>query len=152
MNNGFQWWLVIVGICLGAGLLWLVLGRLPRQDDDVGPRERVAEAVWISQTIEAGGGIAPVALVEEVLELHTSYLDGPPILVDEARPLEAAASVEAPASAEDVTSTDGGVPQVLAEPAAPASATGRGSVGDRPPVQRYDPRREAPETDVRQPG
>ena len=65
MNDGFQWWLVIIGIGLGAGLLWLVMGRLSRQEDDIGPRERAAESIWISHTIEAGGGIAPVALVEE---------------------------------------------------------------------------------------
>jgi hypothetical protein len=176
MNNGFQWWLVIVGICLGAGLLWLVLGRLPRQDDDVGPRERVAEAMWISQTIEVGGGIAPLALVEEILELHASYLDGPPLLVEDATPVGAAdpvrgtaalvgppASVGATASvetqgstdtltpAEDVASTVVDLPPAAGRAAPPAQG-GRGSVGDRPPVQRYDARREAPETDVRQPG
>ena len=136
MNNGFQWWLVIVGIGLGAGLLWLVLGRLPRQDDDVGPRERSVEAMWISQTIEAGGGIAPVALVEEVLELHASYLEGPALVVDGAAPL----GVHPADGSDDRT-----------EPAVVPPPT-RESVGDRPPVQRYDTRREAPEADVGQPG
>jgi hypothetical protein len=136
MNNGFQWWLVIVGIGLGAGLLWLVLGRLPRQDDDVGPRERSVEAMWISQTIETGGGIAPVALVEEVLELHASYLEGPALVVGSAAPLEV----------QPADGSDDRMEPVEVPPAA------RDSVGDRPPVQRYDPRREAPEADVRQPG
>jgi hypothetical protein len=120
MNNGFQWWLVIVGICLGAGLLWLVLGRLPRQDDDVGPRERQVEAMWISQTIEAGGGVAPVALIEEVLELHASYLDGPALIVDEASAAEAAARASAPAG----STADDGLPGHDRPPATTATAPG----------------------------
>jgi hypothetical protein len=174
MNNGFQWWLVIVGICLGAGLLWLVLGRLPRQDDDVGPRERQVEAMWISQTIEAGGGVAPVALIEEVLELHASYLDGPALIVDEAAAAEAdsAASAAARIADDDRPTTTAADPALVMD-AAPATSAGlatsvgpatlaagpppprqigRGSVGDGAPVQRHDTRRETPEADVRQPG
>jgi hypothetical protein len=172
MNNGFQWWLVILGIGLGAGLLWLVLGRLPRQDDDVGPRERDAEAAWISQTIEAGGGIAPVALVDEILELHASYLDGPPILVEPAGdpPLP---SVEPAADPETATpepadtpvthmpelgTTTAGVPLARPEPRTipsvfePLRPARPPSVGNGPSMQRHDARREAPEADVRQPG
>lgn len=144
MNDGFQWWLVIIGIGLGAGLLWLVMGRLSRQEDDIGPRERAAESIWISHTIEAGGGIAPVALVEEILELHAQYLEGPPALVEPGGdPLPEPAiepATPTPAVAADPWQTD------VTRPRPPLS------VGDGPPVQRHDPRRESPEADVRQAG
>jgi hypothetical protein len=77
MNDGFAWWLVVLGIAIGVGLSWLVLGRLPRTDADIGEDERAVEAAWISRAITDYGGVAPPALVEEVLELHGHYLRGP---------------------------------------------------------------------------
>ena len=74
MNDGYAWWLVVVGIAIGIALVWLVIVRLPRAEDDVDEDERLIEAGWISRTIEAWGGIALAALVDEVLELHQSYL------------------------------------------------------------------------------
>jgi hypothetical protein len=74
MNDGYTWWLVILGIAIGVAVVWLALVRLPRRDDDVGTRERIAEARWISATIERDGGIAPQELVEEILDLHRTYL------------------------------------------------------------------------------
>jgi cyanate permease len=74
MNDGYAWWLVIVGIAIGIALVWLVLVRLPRSEDDIDAAELSAEASWIGRTIEAYGGIAPQALVEEVLELHHAWL------------------------------------------------------------------------------
>lgn len=138
MNNGFEWWLIIVGIGLGAALLWLVLGRLPRRDDDIGPAEQRAEADWISHTIEAGGGVAPVQLVEEVLDLHHAYLEGPALLVDPPGQEDRLTDAERP-----IASPGLGAPR-----ATPLAL----SVGDGSPVQRNDPRRQPPETDLRQPG
>ena len=77
MNDGFAWWLVVLGIAIGVGLSWLVLGRLPRTDADIGEDERAVEAAWVSRAIADYGGVAPPALVEEVLELHGHYLRGP---------------------------------------------------------------------------
>ena len=74
MNDGYAWWLVIVGIAIGIALVWLVIVRLPRTEDDVDEEERLVEAGWISRTIEAWGGVAPTALIDEVLELHQAYL------------------------------------------------------------------------------
>ncbi len=74
MNDGYLWWLVVLGIAIGATVVWLTAVRLPRKDDDVTPAERAAEARWIGATIERDGGVAPVELVEEVLELHSAYL------------------------------------------------------------------------------
>ena len=74
MNDGFAWWLVVLGIAVGVALVWLVIARLPRDESDVGEAEREVEAAWISRTIGAYGGLAPEPLVEEVLELHQHYL------------------------------------------------------------------------------
>lgn len=76
MNDGFTWWLVVLGIAVGIGVVWLFTVRLPRDEADVGADELVDEAGWISGSIESAGGIAPQNLVHEVLELHRQYLAG----------------------------------------------------------------------------
>jgi hypothetical protein len=87
MNEGFAWWLLIAGIGVGVALAWLVMGRLARSDDDVGEPEREAEAAWISRSISAYGGVAPPALVEEILDLHRHYLEGPGLDPENGPPL-----------------------------------------------------------------
>jgi hypothetical protein len=67
-------WALAVGVAIGGALVWFLVGRLPRRSDDLALEEIPAEAAWISATIEQRGGIAPPALVEEVLELHLEYL------------------------------------------------------------------------------
>jgi len=74
MNDGYTWWLVVLGIAIGVAVVWLTAVRLPRRDDDQTAAERESEARWIGATIERDGGIAPQALVEEILDLHRSYL------------------------------------------------------------------------------
>jgi hypothetical protein len=75
-------WVLLVGIAIGGALTWFLVGRLPRRSDDVSPHELPAEAEWISRTIGRRGGVAPAALVEEVLELHLDYVAGEPLPVD----------------------------------------------------------------------
>jgi hypothetical protein len=155
MNDGFQWWLVIVGIGLGAGLLWLVMGRLPREDADVRARERAAEAAWISETIESGGGIAPVALVEEILELHAQYLEGPPALVEPSADTADVVADDGRVRLSDrATAVTAAVVAQERDPWLPDTSRVRPplSVGNGPSVERHDARREAPEADVRQAG
>jgi hypothetical protein len=74
MNDGYAWWLFLVGLAVGLALMWLALARLPRDEDDVDQDERALEADWISRTIEARGGICPQPLAAEVLDLHHEYL------------------------------------------------------------------------------
>ncbi len=74
MNDGYAWWLVLVGLAVGLGVMWLALVRLPRDEDDIDPEERDHEAGWIGATIESRGGICPQPLALEVLELHHEYL------------------------------------------------------------------------------
>ena len=70
MNDGYMWWLVILGIAIGVAVVWLTAIRLPRRDDDQTAAERVAEARWISATIERDGGIAPQALAHRLNSAH----------------------------------------------------------------------------------
>ncbi len=74
MNDGYAWWLILVGIAIGLALMWLTLARLPRAEDDVDLDEREQEAGWIGATIESRGGICPAPLALEVLDLHQEYL------------------------------------------------------------------------------
>src|SRR5690349_8662858 len=74
MNDGYAWWLLLVGLAIGLGLMWLALVRLPRAEDDVDAEEREREADWVSATVEARGGICPQPLAVEVLDLHAEYL------------------------------------------------------------------------------
>ena len=83
MTEQYIVWALVVGIVVGAALYWFALGRLPRTTDDIAPAERAAEAGWISRTIENRGGVAPTDLVEEVLDLHSTYLSGPALEVSE---------------------------------------------------------------------
>ncbi len=74
MNAQADWWLLILGLGVGAGLTWLVLAEIRRRDDDVAARERSVEATWIADTLTATGTEADTAGIEEVLRLHRLYL------------------------------------------------------------------------------
>jgi hypothetical protein len=67
-------WLFLVGLAIGIVVTLVIVVRLPRREGDVGDQERPLEAAWISGIIERHGGVAPVLLVEEVLDLHQAYL------------------------------------------------------------------------------
>jgi hypothetical protein len=74
VNVQFDWWLLIVGFVLGAGMTGLVLAELRRREDDVTARERAAEAAWIASDLTAHGIPADTEAVAEVLRLHRLYL------------------------------------------------------------------------------
>jgi hypothetical protein len=85
VNAEFNWWLLIVGLVVGAGLVWLILADSARREADVTTRERASEARWIAEELRRGD--RPIAdadvpdvleLVTEVLELHAAYLSAPP--------------------------------------------------------------------------
>lgn len=77
MTEQYVGWALLVGLAIGGALVWFAIGRLPRSGEEIPPEERIAEATWISQTIDSRGGMAPQDLVEEVLDLHTQYLERP---------------------------------------------------------------------------
>lgn len=78
MNAEFNWWLLIVGLVVGAALVWLVVADSTRREADLEERERADEAVWIAARLSGRGGAVPPERVEEVLRLHRDYLAGPP--------------------------------------------------------------------------
>jgi hypothetical protein len=74
VNVQFDWWLLIVGFVVGAGLTGLVLAELRRREDDLAAREREAEAAWIAIEMTGHGIPADDEAVGEVLRLHRLYL------------------------------------------------------------------------------
>jgi hypothetical protein len=78
VNAEFNWWLLIVGLVVGAGLAWFVLMDTRRRDVDVDDRERPREALWLSRMLgDEGHPISP-EVTERLLALHRAYLEAPP--------------------------------------------------------------------------
>lgn len=78
MNAEFNWWLLIVGLVVGAALTWLVMSESVRREIDETEAEQRSEARWISTLVS--GASRPIApeRVEEILRLHREYLAAPP--------------------------------------------------------------------------
>jgi hypothetical protein len=74
----FDFWLILVGLAIGGGLVWLVMADLRRRDDDLSTIELHTEAAWIADTLRSHEIAADADAVEEVLRLHRSYLAGIP--------------------------------------------------------------------------
>jgi len=74
----FDWWLLIVGLVLGAGLTWLVVSESRREDGDLDERERASEIAWIVARLKRAYPRLTVAQVESVLAEHRAYLAAPP--------------------------------------------------------------------------
>jgi hypothetical protein len=78
VNAEFNVWLLIVGLVLGAGLVWLVIMDTRRREVEIDSVERPREAAWLSAVmIEDGFDVSPDA-AERMLELHRAYLEAPP--------------------------------------------------------------------------
>jgi len=78
MNAEFNWWLLIVGLVVGAALTWLVMSESVRRDIDEMEEEQRGEARWISSLVSGAGRPIPPERVEEILRLHREYLAAPP--------------------------------------------------------------------------
>ena len=89
MNAEFNWWLLIVGLVAGAGLVWLVIMDSRRREADVDAVERPREAVWLSAVMAEDGFDVPPEAAERLLQLHRAYLDAPPPDEVEAEPADA---------------------------------------------------------------
>ena len=77
MNAEFSWWLLIVGLVLGAALTWLVMAESTRTDADLTETEQRGEALWIASLLTSSGRPTEDASVEEILQLHREYLAAP---------------------------------------------------------------------------
>jgi hypothetical protein len=75
----FQWWLLIVGLLAGGGLVAVVTMDGRRREEDIGELERRAEATWIARRVAGRRerSIDP-RTVEAVLRAHREYLSLPP--------------------------------------------------------------------------
>ena len=78
MNAEFNWWLLIVGLVVGAALTWLVMSESVRRDIDETEEEQRGEARWISSLVSGASRQIPPERVEEILRLHREYLAAPP--------------------------------------------------------------------------
>ena len=78
MNAEFNVWLLIVGLVVGAGLVWLVIMDSRRRESEIDEVERPREAAWLSAVMaEDGFDVSPEA-AERLLVLHRAYLEAPP--------------------------------------------------------------------------
>jgi hypothetical protein len=94
MNAEFNWWLLIVGLVVGAGLVWLVIADWSRREEDLSSEERAAESGWIAETLRSRGEHVDPATAEEILELHRAYLRQTAGFADEALGEEAGEEAE----------------------------------------------------------
>jgi len=78
VNAEFNWWLLIVGLVVGGGLVWFVLMDGRRRDVDIDERERPREAAWLSRMLADEGHDVSAEAAERLLLLHRAYLEAPP--------------------------------------------------------------------------
>ena len=114
MNAEFNVWLLIVGLVLGAGLVWLVIMDSRRRESDVDEVERPREAAWLSAVLAEDGFDVPPEAAERLLILHRAYLEAPPPDgvegepdETEGEPLEERPSGEASAPGSETADEDG---------------------------------------------
>ncbi|HEX5148221.1 MAG TPA: hypothetical protein VFW02_03995 [Candidatus Limnocylindrales bacterium] len=74
----FNAWLLIVGLVVGAGLVWVVMMDGRRRESEIDAVELPREAAWLSAVLfEDGFDVTPEA-AEQLLLLHRAYLAAPP--------------------------------------------------------------------------
>lgn len=78
MNAEFNWWLLIVGLVVGAGIAWFVLMESRRRESDIDAQERPREALWLSRMLTDEGHPVSPEVTERLLVLHDAYLEAPP--------------------------------------------------------------------------
>lgn len=72
----FQWWLLLVGLVAGGGLVAVVTMDGRRREEDLAALERRAEAAWIAERVTTAD--VDGRAVESILRLHREYLGLPP--------------------------------------------------------------------------
>jgi hypothetical protein len=73
----FQWWLLLVGLVAGGGLVAIVSMDARRREEDIATAERRAEATWIAQRLTSRSAGLDPDTVEAVLQVHREYLSLP---------------------------------------------------------------------------
>jgi hypothetical protein len=97
VNAEFNVGLLIVGLVVGAGLVWLVVMDSRRRESEIDAVELPREAAWLSAVMTEDGDEVSPETAERLLLLHRAYLDAPPPdpvdpveLLDEAMPADVA--------------------------------------------------------------
>jgi hypothetical protein len=114
----FDWWLLILGLVVGAGIVWLVLAELPRRDAELDAAELEMEAGWIAANLAGGAHQTDATAVRAVLGEHRAYLRLPPPDEQRARP------APAPADHSEPSAASAPAPDLPASPATAPSETG----------------------------
>jgi len=83
----FQWWLLLVGLVAGGGLVAVVFLDGARREQDVEEAELPAEAQWIAARLGSGERRLDPHQVEAVLREHREYRQMPP--PDRLHPIDA---------------------------------------------------------------
>jgi hypothetical protein len=78
VNAEFNWWLLIVGLVVGAGLVWFVVMDSRRREVDIDATELPREAAWLSAQLAEDGFDVPPEATARLLLLHRDYLGAPP--------------------------------------------------------------------------
>jgi len=78
VNAEFNVWLLIVGLVVGAGLVWLVVMDSRRRESEIDAVELPREAAWLSAVMTEDGDDVSPETAERLLLLHRAYLDAPP--------------------------------------------------------------------------
>jgi hypothetical protein len=74
----FQWWLLLVGLVAGGGLVAVVFLDGARREQDVDEAELPAEAGWIAARLGSRARRLEPADIEAVLREHREYRLLPP--------------------------------------------------------------------------
>ena len=74
----FQWWLLLVGLVAGGGLVAVVTMDGRRREDDLADLEREAESNWIAERVHGLDRDIDGRTVASILRIHREYLGLPP--------------------------------------------------------------------------
>jgi hypothetical protein len=103
----FDWWLLIVGLVVGGGLVWLVLADSSRREAEILEEELPVEAAWISAVLADEGVTVDQPTSERILRLHRMYLASLP--PDEVRSVDGQTEADVPPVRETSTENDASV-------------------------------------------
>jgi hypothetical protein len=78
VNTEFNVWLLVVGLVIGAGLVWVVMLDGRRREFEVEAVELPREAAWLAAVLSEDGYDVSAEAAEQLLLLHRAYLAAPP--------------------------------------------------------------------------